>query len=617
MKKILILVITLLIILCMACTKPGARIVEKPYIAATNTSNLDIESVELTDTATLLNCHVNFRPGWWIRIDKDCYIEADGNKYALVSATGIEPGEKFTMPEDGQTDFTLIFEPVPFGASSIDFIEGEDGWLLTGIDISGKERSEDLPDGLPKELAKTPVTDSSAVAVLDVAPATINIHFLDYHPSRENKVGVWIDNMAGNDHHSVILDRDGNATLETILYGSSLLTFRFDGLKSYTAQAYVAPGETTDVYILPDVTADYVKSLRDNDFVPTANYAYTTGRHAGLNNNMRKLQAYSFDKAFNNKITDWRIGTSTYNGIVSATRDSVRSAIDVSDLPDKAKAHLRARADVDAFDAVQSLAYRLSGLYWNEFKTDKGMHDSIAADAITYPADISPAIPYLVEDPADYLLQQQTLPGILYVFKAENQQLPAGLAPYGAFIDAFGKAEKATLTSDDIATLEALDNPFFVKAVLVRQEATEEAMREAAKTITPNPDVPADKLFDAIVAPYRGKVVLVDLWNTWCSPCRAALKANEPLKTGELADDDIVWIYIADESSNYDQYSEMIKDIKGVHHKVSAEQIAAIRDRFEVDGIPFYILVDRQGKAVGHPDFRDHAKLIEGIRAAL
>ena len=53
------------------------------------------------------------------------------------------------------------------------------------------------------------------------------------------------------------------------------------------------------------------------------------------------------------------------------------------------------------------------------------------------------------------------------------------------------------------------------------------------------------------------------------------------------------------------------------NYHVSDKQITALRKQFNVDGIPYYILVDRSGKAVGHPDFRDHSKLIEGIKGAL
>lgn len=99
---------------------------------------------------------------------------------------------------------------------------------------------------------------------------------------------------------------------------------------------------------------------------------------------------------------------------------------------------------------------------------------------------------------------------------------------------------------------------------------------------------------------------MVDLWNTWCGPCRAALANNEPEKGGDLSSDDIVWIYIADESSPIDQYAAKIKDIRGIHFRVSDKQITALRKQFNVDGIPYYILVNRQGKATGHPDLRDH-----------
>ena len=66
-----------------------------------------------------------------------------------------------------------------------------------------------------------------------------------------------------------------------------------------------------------------------------------------------------------------------------------------------------------------------------------------------------------------------------------------------------------------------------------------------------------------------------------------------------------------------DQYNSMLEGIKGLHYLVDEDQINTIRSQFDVDGIPFYILVDRTGKASPHPDFRDHTELIKGIKAAL
>ena len=84
-----------------------------------------------------------------------------------------------------------------------------------------------------------------------------------------------------------------------------------------------------------------------------------------------------------------------------------------------------------------------------------------------------------------------------------------------------------------------------------------------------------------------------------------------------MKSDDILWIYIADDTYPMPNYMEMIPGIKGLHYRVDSEQIKWIREHFSVDGIPYYILVDRSGKAAGHPDFRDHDKMVSAIKKAL
>lgn len=184
---------------------------------------------------------------------------------------------------------------------------------------------------------------------------------------------------------------------------------------------------------------------------------------------------------------------------------------------------------------------------------------------------------------------------------------------------ALRKAVTGDLQQPDLDALKGLSNPFFYN---VADSINRDVRRKLEETKTPDnlmptPDVADDEVFDAIISQHKGKVIVVDLWNTWCGPCRAAIKRNEPLKEGELANDDIVWIYIADKSSDPLEYLKMIPDIKGLHYKVNENQIDAIGKRFSVDGIPYYILVDREGNAKGRPDLRDHSKYVKEIKSLL
>lgn len=110
-------------------------------------------------------------------------------------------------------------------------------------------------------------------------------------------------------------------------------------------------------------------------------------------------------------------------------------------------------------------------------------------------------------------------------------------------------------------------------------------------------EVSNEALFASIVAKFRGKVVLVDFWATWCGPCRKANKEILPIKE-ELKDKDIVYVYLTGETSPLDTWENMITDIHGEHFRVTDAQWKYLMKEFKITGVPTYILVDREGNMV-------------------
>ena len=111
------------------------------------------------------------------------------------------------------------------------------------------------------------------------------------------------------------------------------------------------------------------------------------------------------------------------------------------------------------------------------------------------------------------------------------------------------------------------------------------------------PKAEAGLLFDAIMKKYRGKVVFVDFWATWCAPCLAGIEQMKPLKE-EMADKDVVFVYITYPGSPKSTWDNMIPGIKGEHYRVSEEEWRSISNLFSITGIPHYALVDKDGVVV-------------------
>ena len=126
-------------------------------------------------------------------------------------------------------------------------------------------------------------------------------------------------------------------------------------------------------------------------------------------------------------------------------------------------------------------------------------------------------------------------------------------------------------------------------------------------------------IIDKIVEPYKGKIVYMDVWGTWCPPCIEAIKDSPKLKES-VKDYDIVYIYFhagGDMEEIGETWKGAIAELgltkqNYVHYLLPRDQQQMVTEYLKLDGYPFYVLFDKQGNM--EKLAREHIGDIDGFK---
>lgn len=123
-----------------------------------------------------------------------------------------------------------------------------------------------------------------------------------------------------------------------------------------------------------------------------------------------------------------------------------------------------------------------------------------------------------------------------------------------------------------------------------------------------------DDLFESMISKFKGKVVYVDFWATWCGPCMQGIKTIAPLKE-EMKNENVVFLYITNPSTPEKTWNNSIPNIKGEHYRVTQDEWNFLTEKFKISGIPHYVLVGKNGEVVnpklGHNSNEILKKILE------
>lgn len=135
-----------------------------------------------------------------------------------------------------------------------------------------------------------------------------------------------------------------------------------------------------------------------------------------------------------------------------------------------------------------------------------------------------------------------------------------------------------------------------IKASLISRFNSHQSRIIDQNSIKVNPA--EENLLDKLKNKYKGYVLYIDIWGTWCGPCYESFKLAPKIKKS-VENQKVVFIYLC---SNCDK-NKWTKDIKdynldGENIFLTSDQYMSLSKEFNIIGVPRFIIIDKNGKVV-------------------
>ncbi|HVA78571.1 MAG TPA: TlpA disulfide reductase family protein [Candidatus Binataceae bacterium] len=114
----------------------------------------------------------------------------------------------------------------------------------------------------------------------------------------------------------------------------------------------------------------------------------------------------------------------------------------------------------------------------------------------------------------------------------------------------------------------------------------------------------------------RGKVIFLNIWATWCGPCREEMPSMETLYDEFKGNQDFVMLAVSQDTKGRSVVAPYVAK-NSYHFTILLDPENKVGESYDVSGVPETFIIDRKGQIVAHhmgafdwsrPDVKDALK---------